>query len=336
MAFNSIGSSREDREVQQIRGIFRTFLSHPDAIPAERLLDLVREFTYGDTGVLKFLDLFMPSYYSLPLRDRLEAIRLGAFTVQADTTLRQLLSQDCVITGSDVSHSSKEKLSLMHSAAVALACRYPDELIPHKRPHCYMFIYWKDSWDHLATCVARVAEPLDLHSVELVIPWDANQVPVWKGTPLISVIGGVLCFASTEVTLVHWERFFQGTLHCWLSALQRAGVDLLEYGRREARILHDDSNDGKGAFDADAIRRSRTVPRNSVAAYSRGSKYSNRALHRTHTDYYWVPIRIIDLKTGSRPDEWQILWAPEFEYMANEFWQMIGKQDVRIPGAWVD
>lgn len=336
MAFSSIGPRGQSRQIEQITGIFRTFLRHPDAIPTERLLDLVREFTYGDDGVLKFLDLFMPSYYSLPLRDRLEAIRLGAFTVRSDATMQYLLSPDGVVRASDVSQSSREKLSLVHSAAVALGCRYTDYVNPYRKSPWYFGPYPGDGWCNLVTRIAAVASASDMHSFELVTPHDAFQVPVWRGTPLISVIGGVLCCASPDLTMAHWDLFFQSNLQRWLTDLQAAGVDLMEYGQREALSLHSSGENSKGAFDADAIKRSKTVPRRALGRGGKDLKICRRAKDTTRNVNYWVPIRIIDLRIGKNPEDWQILWAPEFEYMANEFWQMIEKQDVRIPGAWVD
>jgi hypothetical protein len=61
--------------------LFASYLQEPDSLPAERLLDSTRSFAPDDKLLHHFRNLFMPKYYLRPLRDRLEAVRLGAFNV---------------------------------------------------------------------------------------------------------------------------------------------------------------------------------------------------------------------------------------------------------------
>jgi hypothetical protein len=311
--------------------LFQAYLQDVDEVPVVRLFDFIHEWTYSDDFMFIFKDRFMPKYYHWPLRDRLEAVRLGSFHVLTYTSFPRLLSKDSVITRSDVSQSSAEKLSLLHSAAIALGIRYADESLPYKRAEFQWRIY-NESWKELVTQVASVAAPEDLHSVELVSPWDVHHVPHWRGTPLISAIGGALCYLSPEVSFVHWDKSFQLTMHEWLEGLQAAGVDLDEYGKKEHRLLHEGF---KGAFDADAIAASRTMIRESLARAAYGSKVSSVAVEGWNVNH-WVPIRIIDLITGPKVGDWRIIWAPEFEYMAHQFWELVEARDEKsvMPGSW--
>ncbi|POR32257.1 Uncharacterized protein TPAR_07535 [Tolypocladium paradoxum] len=176
------GDTAKNRNLRQIIDLFRSFIRGPDAIPGERLLDFVVECAHGDEEVMAFLDTFMPSFYSRPLLlDRLEAIRLGAFNVLRSWTLLRLLSPDQIVTSADIDQSNHERLSLMHSAAIAFSSRYPEKLIAHKTSDFYWPLF-HDGWAWVIEEIVRAAKLSYLHSVELVVPWDVYQVPVWKGT----------------------------------------------------------------------------------------------------------------------------------------------------------
>ncbi|KAH7005627.1 hypothetical protein EDB82DRAFT_490745 [Fusarium venenatum] len=325
--------NRKSAEVEwnRIVELFQAYLQDVDEVPIVRLFDFIHEWTYMDDFVFVFMDRFMPKYYHWPLRDRLEAVRLGSFHVLTDNSFPRLLSKDSVITSSDVSQSSYEKLSLLHSAAIALGIRFADETLPYKRRD-FQWKAYTESWKDLVTEIASVAAPDDLHSVELVSPWDVHHVPHWKGTPLMSVIGGVLCYISPDVSFVHWDKAFQDTLHEWLEGLQIAGVDLSEYGEQEREMLHGGL---KGAFDTDAIDASCTMIRETLAKAAYGTKVSQKADEGWNVNH-WVPIRILDIATGPEIKDWRIIWAPEFEYMARQFWELFEIRDIKsvMPGSW--
>ncbi|KAF4990952.1 hypothetical protein FGRMN_8143 [Fusarium graminum] len=322
-----------ESEWNRIVELFQAYLQGVDEMPVVRLFDFIHEWTYSDDFMFVFKDRFMPKYYHWPLRDRLEAVRLGSFHVLTYTSFLRLLSQDSIVTKSDVSQSSGEKLSLLHSAAIALGIRYADEPLPYKRAEFQWRVYNK-SWRTLVTKVASVAAPEDLHSIELVSPWDVHHVSHWRGTPLVSVIGGALCYLSPDISFVHWDVSLQQTVHEWLEGLRLAGVDLDGYGQEERSLLHGGL---KGAFDADAITASRTMIRESLARAAYGSKVSSIADEGWNVNH-WVPIRIIDLATGPNVEDWRVIWAPEFEYMAHEFWDLIEVRDKKsvMPGSWTE
>jgi hypothetical protein len=313
--------------------LFQAYLQDGYEVPVIQLFDFIQEWTYGDEFLFIFRDRFMPKYYHWPIRDRLEAVRLGSFRFRTYASFARLLSKDSVITSSDVAQSSDEKLSLLHSAAIGLAIRFPDETIPRKRAEFQWRIY-NDGWRELVTEIASVAASADLHSIELVSPWDVYHVSHWRGTPLISVIGGALCYLSPEISFVHWNNSIHATMHEWLEGLRLAGVDLAEYGKKERIILHGDL---KGAFDANAIEASRTMIRESLARGTYNPKGSSIVREGWNVNH-WIPIRIIDVVTGPNVEDWRIMWAPEFECMAKQFWDLVDVGDEKsvMPGSWFE
>ncbi|KAL7945145.1 hypothetical protein V8C42DRAFT_71172 [Trichoderma barbatum] len=320
---------------RKIAKLFALYLQEPDALPAERLLDFVREYSTDDLPVRIFQELFMPSYYFRLLRDRLEVVRLGAFIVQSPKTLKKFLTEDGIIKQGEVSQSTREKVSLMHSAAIAFGCRYPEELITTDKPFAWFRAYGS-LWGLFVVDIASMASQQDLHSIEEVVPWDKYQVTTWRGTPFISVIGATLCYLCPEFSLCYWDAMLQGSIRKWLSLLKEAGVDLMEYGKREVKLLGDTDNGTGGAFDAHAIERSRCIVRRRMNGSEPVKKPCRLSDDMCRNDTHWIPLRIIDLKIGPEPGDWEIIWAPEFEYMAYEFWVLIEKSIVQMPGAWVD
>ncbi|UPK99377.1 hypothetical protein LCI18_010312 [Fusarium solani-melongenae] len=319
-----------EQDWEKIANLFQTYLQDPEDLPIVRLFDFLHEWTYSDDFIFIFRSRFMPKYYTWPLRNRLEAVRLGSFHVKSFASLPRLLSEDSVVAKADVSLSTDENLSLVHSAAVSLGIRFADEALPYRRAE-FQWRDYNDAWDNFVVNVASAAEARDLHSIESVVPWDVYHVPQWRGTPLISVLGGALCYLSPQISFSHWNDVFQKTIHQWLEDLQVAGVDLLEYGKRERDLLRSEL---RGALDADAITASRTLTRESMARAAYGGKVQ-QAIREGCTENHWVPIRMIDLKIGKSVQEWELLWAPEFEHMACEFWRSFD-EDGRMPGAWVD
>ncbi|KAL6877061.1 hypothetical protein J3F83DRAFT_759385 [Trichoderma novae-zelandiae] len=330
------------RDPKRIADLFAAYLQEPDSLPAERLLDFIGEFAPDDMMLFNFRNLFMPNYYLRMLRDRLEAIRLGAFNVSDVRTFSSLLSKDRDFSKDDVRQSTGEKVSLVHSVALALGCRYPETLVPYRKPRPWLHAYG-EGWGDVVTKVVSVATIDDLTSIETVVPWDAYEVTAWEGTPLTSLIGGALCYLCPNISFNHWDELFHGCLLKWLLLLQSAGVDLLEYGRRETSILRDLQKNTKGAFDADAIDASRTMLRHPMTGstpkaklYHMGHKKRRMVCANMSGEQYWIPFRITDLKVGPSPSDWKLRWAPEFEYMACQFWRLIEAQEEVMPGTWVD
>jgi hypothetical protein len=327
---------------KRIADLFATYLQEPHSLPAERLLDFIRDFAPDDRLLSNFRSLFMPNYYLRLLRDRLEAVRLGAFNVLDARTFGSLLSEDMTFSKEDVSQSTREKVSLVHSAALAFGSRYPETLLSYQKPRPWLHAYDED-WGDVVIKVASVATLDDLTSIETIVPWDAYEVTAWEGTPLMSLIGGALCYLCPNISFNHWDELFHGCLHKWLLLLDTARVDLVEYGKRETSILHGLQKNTKGAFDADAIDASRTMLRHPMTRGTPKAKLYHIGLKNGHMDcvdrsgeQYWIPFRIIDLQTGPTPGDWKLKWAPEFEHMACQFWDLMETKQKVMPGAWVD
>lgn len=316
---------------EKIVTLFHSYLDDPESTMVLRLFEFLQEWAYGDEFVLTFRERFLPKFYTGPLSNRLEAFRLGSFIMNGSHTLRSLLSTNSKISSSDVHFSTVEKCSLVHSVAVALGSRYADVDLPYKRLWLQGSIFGED-WSQLVAQVASVSTPEDLHSIETVSPWDIHHVPIWRGTPLISVIGGVLCSVSLDVSFVHWDNAIQSSIQRWVCDLKEAGVDLDVYGKRETGLLKDQM---RGALDADAIETSRHVIRNKMAYGTVGLRRGIPTRIEGNENYF-IPIRILDLKVGPSPDDWQVIWAPEFEWMACQFWKLVETVDIAMPGSWVD
>ncbi|EWZ51676.1 hypothetical protein FOCG_14065 [Fusarium oxysporum f. sp. radicis-lycopersici 26381] len=328
--------SHPEKTWLKIAGLFQSYMDEPETSMVLRMFEYHKTCDYGDEYVRIFRQRFLPNYYHGPLIHRLEAFRLGSFHCQDFTTLKVLLAEDRKFTSFDVSESSRTGFSLVHSIAVAFGIRFADEVLPFKRDWIMWYLSpFGDHWSHMVQGVASVATAKDLHTVEKIQPWDVYQVPCWRGTPLISVIGGALCYLSPDISFVHWDNVFQECIQKWASLLQLSGVDLMLYGEQEAANLN---KYFRSSFDMSAIEASRNEIRNVMPRGSARMTFrrAERADRERWNKNHWVPIRLLKLKFGQTPGEWQISWAPEFECMANEFWQMVDKGETTMPGSWVD
>ncbi|KAK7429195.1 hypothetical protein QQZ08_004205 [Neonectria magnoliae] len=295
-----------------------------------KAFDFVVDHEYDRGSVTSFRKNFLPTLHTSPLRYRLEAFRLGSFHMNTEAGLETFLSEDGRVPPGDVNQSTREKLSLVHSVALALGIRYADKIVfPHNNfPVCSVY---HEFWSDLVQDIASAAGQEDLHCIETVVPWDVYHVPAWTGTPLISAIGGALCYMSPDIEFDHWDEVFQKTVQKWVLDLQNAGVDLAEYGCREALAVEQT----RGALDADAIVKSRTLIRHVMKEGPRTSRPGPEDMRRWN-ETHWVPIRLLGLNVGPQPKDWRLMWAPEFEWMAQQFWTLVEKGDTVMPGSWVE
>ncbi|KAK1598402.1 uncharacterized protein LY79DRAFT_287891 [Colletotrichum navitas] len=337
--------------------LFQSRSANIPTLTIERMLDFQTECSYSDDWLRIFQRNFLPGYHDLPLRDRAEATRLGAFTTQDVSVYRRLLNQKGVITKDDVRASAEAGFSLVHSAAAALGKRFAHEMqfnprlgrddddedasvegddgeSEGRRVLMVRFRAWTEGWSYTFAETLRAAEWKQLNGLETVVPWDWYRVPVWTGTPLISVLGGALCRISPDLPWGKWDAVFRGVLNQWLRDLRDADVDLLQYGRAEALKIKYTAPEIKGAFDADAIAASRRHVRSSLRM--RESWMQMVDDEHPRSDLYWLPVRIVGLDYGPRLRDWRLWWAPEFEAFAAEFWEGVGRPQSIMPGSWVD
>lgn len=113
-------------------------------------------------------------------------------------------------------------------------------------------------------------------------------------SPLASFLHG-LDLNHTKIGLSE-----QPQLH-WLQSLQRAGANLVEYGRLEKRIVKTSNNP--------------------VRLWLRG---------------YFIDLYIINFAYGSEPEDWNVWFSWPLDEWAGEFWHMIENPELfDIPGAWL-
>lgn len=313
-----------DGKSEEMQALFRSKLGTSYDVPATRALDFIREPDFGDEHVTYFRRTIMKDYYDWPLSERLEAVRMGSFNLRRTPALIELLKNDERITESDVAASVREKVSLVHSVAVALGKRYSDAVMTSSEPfYINPSRLFTDYWSILVTDVARASLPEHLHSIERVTPWDDYGVPSWEGTPLVSLVGGVLCHIS-EFDKTEWNHVIQEVLKMWLECLADAGVDLDQYGKKESRAWESAC---KGAFDG--VWRSSTCMRMDQRTLTTNPLKSK-------DNKPWIPMRFTALSYGARPEDWRIWWAPDVEAWAGEFWETALQPMSRMPGEWIE
>lgn len=319
-------------EYSRIVELFNAYMDEPDTVMILRLFRCWNEYSYGN-DLTSFQHNFLPTLYSGSPRFRFEAFRLGSFHMRTVDGPLSFLSNTRQVTLDDVIQSTREHLSVVHTAALALGIRWPDEVLnPSATKGFPVPEVYHETWSEMIQMIVSVAGHDDLHSIEMVTPWDVHQVPIWRGTPLISVIGGALCYLSPDIDFSRWDAVFQGTIRQWVSDLQGAGVDLTEYGCREVLALRDEV---RGAFDADAIE----LSRNQIRHVMEKEMYPSRVRKVSRggwNDSNWIPIRLLGLEVGPRPEDWNIKWVPEFEWMAQQFWNLIEKESFVMPGSWIE
>jgi hypothetical protein len=143
-------------------------------------------------------------------------------------------------------------------------------------------------------------------------------------TPLLEVFSGCLCGLETS----HWSlpcaqiaskitsptirRLKASPAVLWLQRLQTAGIDLIEYGRKE-----------KQSHLSQGVKREYSY------------YYSTR---RSLRSGFLVPYRehLISFTYGPEPEDWDFWFAPTMDDSFVEFWGMVDHPERAIPGAWED
>jgi hypothetical protein len=115
---------------------------------------------------------------------------------------------------------------------------------------------------------------------------------------------------ATSLRELYWQR--RRHLTRWLAILQKAGVDLEAYGRRQLRKI------GRSSCKYDLCGR--------VLLRDWSSPGGFRSYH----------VRIESIITGARPEDWRVIWDADVERFAGQFWEMIKQSppQSRMPGEW--
>jgi hypothetical protein len=122
-------------------------------------------------------------------------------------------------------------------------------------------------------------------------------------------------------TLKAQRRSLQEALHAYVCNLQTAGVDLVAYGQKERAFLHNDIGAARDEFGADSPLMADNLM---------------HPVHQNPSHDFAFPIRLIDLEFGAEPKEWKLIWEPELEARARDFWETLECPPRLTPGSWVE
>lgn len=143
----------------------------------------------------------------------------------------------------------------------------------------------------------------------------------WLHTPLLEICRGISCLCTTGIVLPYvisnvspsWQKILVQSLEVpiqvWLHQIARAGVDLMEYGRRESRLHRKPGVEKQWDF----------------YDWSRDSSiYGGK----------FFTMRLISFTYGPSPEDWQFWFTEAMESFFCEFWHMVDHPEQAMPGAW--
>ncbi|KAK1990339.1 hypothetical protein LX36DRAFT_416661 [Colletotrichum falcatum] len=295
------------------------------SISTRKLFDFLGGWVVEDDYLRSFQQWFMPEYHRLPLLERAEAARRACFSaIQSANTVFFLLGghEADYISAENVGECARLGFSVVHSAAVALGWRRAADLAPDMT--CLkanvLNNKYNMNWGGLVYFAVAPAEDGVLHGVEVVEPsYDFGTAP-WEGPPLASVLGGAICWLRSTRRANHdfWDRVLQDVVRKWARELVDFGTDLASYGNKEKAVFY--AAGTRGTFDADSLSRNESCIRNNCSSAARDA----------------MPMRVTALDVGSDPSDWRIWWAPEYEVLARQFWDVLDNPPEVMPGSWFD
>ncbi|KAK7949323.1 uncharacterized protein PG986_010209 [Apiospora aurea] len=147
-----------------------------------------------------------------------------------------------------------------------------------------------------------------------------SYVPIGWSSPLVRLVFQLL-FWNRPIRRPRVERLTRSGLLQWLGIVKDAGVDLSPYGRKENEIL---LNDG--------------IARNMCCWHT-----SEHTLRGSSTYYpgwetvnYQLRWYLYGFRTGSEPEDWEILWNEPTDDFLEDFWALVEDRSLDIPGSWVE
>ncbi|KAI0455437.1 hypothetical protein F5B21DRAFT_503254 [Xylaria acuta] len=203
--------------------------------------------------------------------------------------------------------------SFEHKAAIVLpinmvAATLGGAICPYPCRKCRSHSFDWETW--LSSAKTALQHTPDIHITHS--PWICG--PEYKRlTALTRLLFHSLNYTTHRRSDQWWERHFLGELRVWLSTLKEEGVDLVDYGRRELEIIHDEET----YRDWDVAV---SYPRRQDEPYL----------------YYRTPFRLIGFTYGPNPEDWVIYLSEPTDLFAGEFWGAINNPQPKIPGSWVD
>ncbi|KAF3347841.1 hypothetical protein VdG2_04077 [Verticillium dahliae VDG2] len=68
----------------------------------------------------------------------------------------------------------------------------------------------------------------------------------------------------------------------------------------------------------------------------------NERIKAVDNSFEWIVLstatepKLLELRYGPRPEDWNLIWDMDIEELACDFWEMIDEMPLPMPGAWVD
>lgn len=131
-------------------------------------------------------------------------------------------------------------------------------------------------------------------------------------TPLSYLLQGYCCYHYDEQGKRRRSTLIS-VLHFWLHLLQQNQVDLIAFG------LHERQHIQKRHPEVGIFRRQGPDERFGLYFHLNG-----------------VPERLLDIKYGPDPRDWDLIWDLDIEQMAGDFWTSLNEPEFPMPGQWVE
>ncbi|EEY22338.1 predicted protein [Verticillium alfalfae VaMs.102] len=148
-----------------------------------------------------------------------------------------------------------------------------------------------------------------------------------KETPFVLFLRGSYFFSSShaphgQVLSQKWkyDRQVSGMrtqARDWARILDESGFDLCRHGLRENLLLQESGQLG-----------------NRWKAHVEWFKFGEGVGWTEPTTL--AEPKLLELRYGPRPEDWDLIWDMDVEELAGDFWEMIDEMPLPIPGAWVD
>lgn len=164
------------------------------------------------------------------------------------------------------------------------------------------FQYWRE----LAVWILT-----DISMDELV--WQASDSsPILSSSPFLAgMYYGILYLHERDCSprdIRLSKRRLTWTMASWLEDVHASGIDLAEYGRRQLEVY-----------------------RSSHESFRRWWQLS---MLRPADDFDLYGPRLMSFIFGPRPQDWKLIWDPDVEGFAGDFWKLTENPPLHIPGAY--
>ena len=258
--------------------------------------DTFRSFTHNPVMATFMLPHVRPGHYLLPAIDRINFMPEG-FDIDYISVdlLQSALREDGILRRADIEELDAQKAPLLEYAALLYIY---NANFSGRGPSSTMVPMMVRELTRETMAVTKL-----LHT-RAEWPWRYGflKLPV---SPFILLIAHGSVFDSIREVFSEWRRDIERILLCWLEDVVYAGLDLLEYGRREKQLF-----------------------------LEKGHAYRGHAVGwGCYREVYW---RLEDFTYGSDPKDWRFHWGLGCEELAGRFWKTMDNPPLHIPGAWVE